>query len=144
MYDAILVPTDGSDGTDPAVEHGLTLAADYGATLHAVYVVDKRLYLAADGDEQTELVASMEAEGEEALAAIVERAEAAGVDVVTQLLEGVPYRDLLAYAEDADIDLVVMGTHGRTGPDRLANLGSTTERVVKQASMPVLTVRIAD
>ena len=143
MYDAILLPTDGSDGTDAALEHALTLAADYGATLHAVYVVDKRLYLAADDDEErNEVVESLESEAETALSGVREAAAEAGVEVVTESRHGVPFRDITGYAESEGIDLIVMGTHGRTGREKLANLGSTTERVVKNSEVPVLTVRI--
>ena len=144
MYDDILLPTDGSEGTDAALEHALTLAADYGATLHALYVVDRRLYLAADDEgEREEIVETLETEAEEALAAVAEAAEERGVETRTERRDGVPYRDVLAYVDEADIDLVVMGSHGRTGRDRLTSLGSTSERVVKNSAVPVLTVRIS-
>jgi len=145
MYDAILLPTDGSDGTEAALEHALTLAADYDATLHALYVVDRRLYLAADdGDDRADIVETLETEADAALSTVADRAAEAGVETVTERRDGVPFRDILSYTDRAAIDLVVMGTHGRTGRERLASLGSTSERVVKQSGVPVLTVRMPE
>jgi nucleotide-binding universal stress UspA family protein len=142
MYDAILLPTDGSDGTEAALAHALTLAADYDATLHALYVVDKRLYLAADDEEREEILERLEGAADEALSSVAERASEAGVATVTERRHGVSYRDILAYADEAAVDLVVMGSHGRTGRERLTSLGSTSERVVKSSERPVLTVRL--
>lgn len=144
MYDDILVPTDGSEGTTETLRHALHIAEDNDATLHGIYVVDKRIYLAADDDEREAVATEMEDDGETALADVKHGAEDAGVPVETELRRGVPYRDIIAYAEEAGIDMVVMGTHGRTGKDRITNLGSTTERVVKNSEQPVLTVRIGD
>lgn len=144
MYDAILLSTDGSDGTDAALEHAVTLAADYGATLHALYVVDKRLYHAAEAEEREEIVDALEEEADDAIQTVLERAEAAGVDTTTASRHGIPYRDILSYVDEEGIDLMVMGTHGRTGRERLASLGSTSERVVKRCEVPVLTVRLPD
>ena len=63
--------------------------------------------------------------------------------VVTETREGVPHDTILEYAEEADVDVVVMGTHGRSGLDRYL-LGSVTERVVRSAEVPVLTVRMEE
>lgn len=71
---------------------------------------------------------------------VSERADRAGIDVTTAVTEGTPARTIVQEADDDDV--IVMGTHGRTGPDRLANLGSTTERVVKNGDVPVLVVDI--
>ncbi|MFB6170701.1 MAG: universal stress protein [Haloarculaceae archaeon] len=142
MYDDILVPTDGSEGTAETLRHALHIAEDNDATIHALFVVDKRIYLAADEDERESLAEELTETGEAALAEVSDAAETAGVPVRTELRRGVPYRDILTYAEDADVDLVVMGTHARTAKDRITHLGSTTERVVKNSERPVLTVRM--
>ena len=142
MYDRILVPTDGSAGTATTLEHAAHVAAASDATVHVCYVVDRRLYLAAEADTQEEVVASLEARGDEAIEAAAERLREAGLDVVTERREGVPHRELAAYAAAADADLVVMGTHGRTGRDRMASLGSVTERVLEAVDVPVLVVDI--
>ena len=142
MYDDILVPTDGSEGTGETLRHALHIAEDNDATLHGLFVVDKRIYFAADEGEREDVAQNITADGEDALAVVSDAAEDADVPVRTELRRGVPYRDILAYAEDADVDLVVMGTHARTAKDRITHLGSTTERVVKNSERPVLTVRM--
>ena len=146
MYDTILVPTDGSPTADRALREALDLASEIGATLHVLYVVDTSAAgWAAIGDEEfgVEVNQGLEylrKEGEEATAEAIEAAREAGVEVVTAIDDGTPYRGILEYAEEQDIDLLVMGTHGRTGLDRYL-LGSTTERVVRRSPVPVLTVR---
>ncbi|MDS0222096.1 universal stress protein [Haloarcula sp. S1AR25-5A] len=142
MYDSVLVATDGSSGTTETLAHATSIARDNDATLHGLYVVDKRLYLAADKDNQDEVRQSLEEEGEVALDDIAVGGEEAGVEVVTKMEEGIPHKTITDYAEREDIDLIVMGTHGRTGRDRVANLGSVTERVVQSAPVPVLVVHI--
>jgi nucleotide-binding universal stress UspA family protein len=142
MYDSVLVATDGSSGTTETLAHATSIARDNDATLHGLYVVDRRLYLAADKSNQDEVRQSLEEEGEVALDDIVVGGEESGVEVVTTMEEGIPHKTITDYAEQEDIDLIVMGTHGRTGRDRVANLGSVTERVVQSAPVPVLVVRI--
>ncbi|MFB6090957.1 MAG: universal stress protein [Halobellus sp.] len=142
MYDRILVPTDGSDGTRQALEHALDIADTRDATVHALSVVDRRLYLAAGEEQKPDLKASLEEDAHEAVGRVAEDAAAAGVDCETVVREGVPYRVILEYAEEADVDLIVIGTHGRSGRDKLANLGSVTERVVENTERPILVVRM--
>ncbi|AXG07497.1 universal stress protein [Haloplanus rubicundus] len=143
MYDAILVPTDGSEGVDRTLEHAVEMARRYDATIHALYVVDRRFELAADEDRE-DLVERLTDRGEAAVAAVAEAAEDAGVDAVTGVREGIPYKTILEYAAEADVDVIAMGTHGRTGRDRLAHLGSVTDRVVENAAVPVFVVNIGD
>jgi nucleotide-binding universal stress UspA family protein len=144
MYDRILVPTDGSSGTDETLEHAFHVAADNDATVHALYVVDRRLFLAADEDTQDDVIATLEAEGEAALDAVETAGDEAGVEVVRERREGIPHTEITDYAADIDADLLVMGTHGRTGRDRVASLGSVTERVVENVGRPTLVVDIGD
>jgi nucleotide-binding universal stress UspA family protein len=144
MYDRILVPTDGSSGTDETLEHALHVAADNEATVHALYVVDRRLFLAADEDTQDDVIATLEAEGEAALDAVETAGDEAGVEVVRERREGIPHTEITDYAAEIDADLLVMGTHGRTGRDRVASLGSVTERVVENVGRPTLVVDIGD
>jgi nucleotide-binding universal stress UspA family protein len=145
VYDTILVPTDGSEGADRAVEHALELAATYDATVHALFVVDTAALV--DLDEaavDSDLVAeSLGDRGQEAVERIADRAEAAGVDVETAVERGRPVRAILDYVEAQDVDLVVMGTRGRSGLDRLL-LGSVAEKVLRRSPVPVLTVRHGD
>jgi len=144
MYDRILVPTDGSSGTAETIDHAAHIAADNDATLHVLYVVDGGVYLAADADAKDDIAASMQQEGERALEAATDELDGTDLAVVTDLREGVPHREIIEYAEAEDIDLVTMGTHGRTGRDRLASMGSVTERVLEGVELPVLVVDIDD
>jgi nucleotide-binding universal stress UspA family protein len=139
MYDDILIPTDGSDASKRAVEHAIDMARTYDARLHALYVVDTGAYSTLDVGAEM-LLDALEEEGEATVKRVEEMAGDAGVSVSTEIASGTPHRTILDYAEDHDVDLIVMGTHGRTGLDRYL-LGSVTERVVRTADVPVLTVR---
>lgn len=142
MYDRIVVPTDGSAGTRRAIEHALELAEAHGATVHAIYVVNTASYASLPMEASWEGLDEMLREDAEAALADVERlAEEVGVPVDTAVLDGSPSREIVRFAERIDGDLIAMGTHGRGGIDRLL-LGSVAERVVRSASMPVLTVRV--
>ncbi len=140
MYENILVPTDGSKGATGAVEHGLGIAEEYGATVHGVYVVEPVYVMEARTEK---LIESMRAEGTRAVEELADMAEQRGLESVTEVRMGPPHRELLDYAEEHDIDLIVMGTHGRTGLNRFL-LGSVTEKVVRLSNVPVLTVRAGD
>ena len=144
MYDRILVPTDGSADTERAVEHAAELAVAHGAELHAIYVVNSATFAGLPMETSWEGIDDvLREEGESALERVEEVVAEYGVPVATRLLEGSPSRRIVEYAESEDCDLVVMGTHGRGGIDRLL-LGSVAEGVVRASSVPVLTVRVGD
>lgn len=144
MYDKILVPTDGSAGVERAVAHAVDLADIHGASLHALYVVNTASYSSMPMETSFEHVRDMLGEeGETALERVRELADEADVGVETVIVDGSPSKEIVRYAEDDDCDLVVMGTHGRGGIDRLL-LGSVAERVVRSSQVPVLTVRVGD
>lgn len=139
MYETILVPTDGSDVATRAGEHAVELASKHDATVHVLYVADVRMSpISSDMDEAAvrELVAESD---EQPTADVVAMAERAGVPVVETLQIGVPHECIEDYVVEEGVDLVVMGTHGRTGIERVA-LGSVAERVVRTSPTPVLTV----
>ncbi|NEU55502.1 universal stress protein [Halorussus sp. MSC15.2] len=141
MYDRILVPTDGSEQS-PVATHALNVAELCDATVHALYVVDEKAldYQPSEaGREETR--AARESEGEAALASIEAAAEDRGVEVVTAIEEGTPAQTIVEYADEQDAEMVVMGTHGRSGVDRYV-LGSVTEQVVRTSEVPVLTVNL--
>ena len=142
MYDWVLVPTDGSTASEDAIEHAIDLAAKYGATLHALYVVDAGTYSSLEA--AADVVADeLRAEGTEAVEAIAAQAEDAGVTAETAIETGIVHRSIVDYVDNEDIDLVVMGTHGRTGVGRFL-LGSVAEKVIRTADAPVMTVRATD
>jgi len=142
MYDNILLPTDGSSATVQALDHARSIAEDKDATIHVLYVLDKRHYLAADDDMKEEIRRSLEEEGTRALDDARISIEDSGLEAQTEHIEGVPHKTIVEYANEHGMDLIVMGTHGKTGRDRVASLGSTTERVVKNAEKPVFVVEL--
>jgi nucleotide-binding universal stress UspA family protein len=142
MYERILLPTDGSTATERAVEHAVDLARKYDATIHALYVIDAGMYSSLEAGADI-VIDALEDEGEAAVESVERAAAEAGVEVETTVTSGTAHQTILDYAEEADVDLIVMGTHGRTGLNRYL-LGSVTERVVRTAEVPVLTVRMQE
>ncbi|QSG08324.1 universal stress protein [Halapricum desulfuricans] len=140
MYDRILLPTDGSEEIEPVIEHAVELAAHHDATLHALYVLDTASLNSLPMETSWDTISSiLEEEGAAALDVIDEYAD--DVVIERKIVEGSPSRRIVQYAEDEGMVLIVMGTHGRGGIDRLL-LGSVAERVVRTSSVPVLTVRV--
>ena len=141
-YERILVPTDGSDGANVAVDCATDLATTYGAELHTVSVVDTG---AMAPDVQFDVIMDqLQNRAQAAVETVAETAREAGIeDTQTAMLEGRAYDAIKSYAEDERIDLIVMGTHGRSGLDRYL-LGSVAEKLVRTASVPVLTVRMPE
>lgn len=137
MYNDILIPTDGSEGSMAAVDQAIELTNANDATLHTLYVVQTNI---GSDEGLAGAYQAFEEAGEAAIDAVIERAEAAGVGAVeSSIAHGTPHRAIIEYVEDRGIDIVVMGTHGRTGLDRYL-LGSVTEKVVRLSPVPVLTV----
>jgi nucleotide-binding universal stress UspA family protein len=139
MYDNILVPTDGSAASEGAVDHAIELAKQYDATLHALYVVDTGAYSSMEVGSDI-VIEALQEEGNQAVDRVANRAEDAGVAVETSVRTGIAHRSIVEYVSEEGIDLVVMGTHGRTGVGRFL-LGSVAEKVVRTADAPVMTVR---
>jgi nucleotide-binding universal stress UspA family protein len=143
MYDRVLVPTDGGAAMEPVYREAADLADLSGADLHAVSVVDGSAIagLRTAGGEAV----TVEAARDRAKAA-VERAadvvEDAGVEATTEVRTGPPHEEILDAREEAGCDVVVMGTHGRSGLDRVL-LGSVAERVIRLSEVPVVTVPLS-
>lgn len=140
MYTDILLPTDGTKGTRRAVDHAVALAAEHGARLHALYVVDTgQMGFVATPDDIGETKRRLQRRGEEVLSEVGADADAAGVDCLTTVASGIPEDEILEYVEEHGVDLVVMGKRGLLDPDRHF-LGSTTDRVLKRTGVPVQAV----
>ncbi|MEM4782323.1 MAG: universal stress protein [Halalkalicoccus sp.] len=139
MYESILVPTDGSEQAGEAIPHAFDLAEQYGATVHALCVVDRA---AARQLTPTKAESTMEAVEEEARRVtreIEERAEEAGIDCVAAIEEGAPDDAILRYIDDHGIDMVVIGGRKRSATGKLL-FGSVTQSVVLHADVPVTVV----
>lgn len=139
-YDDVLLATDGSEYADAAVEPAVEVAAAFDATVHVHHVVDARNAAASGGyNPPSEVIEELREGGEEIVDRVASRVREAGPEVTTGVDQGVPAESLLEYAQESSIDAIAMGTAGRTGLDRFL-LGSTTERVIRHADVPVLAV----
>ena len=145
MFARVLIPTDGSDAAQPAVDAAIELAETHGATLHVLHIVDQPTSVSGMGEGVPgldNLLDALEKEGQKATTDVAARAKDRGIETTTAVRQGNPHDDILSYAEENDIDVIVMGTHGRTGVKR-ALLGSVTEDIVRHSEIPVLTVHRA-
>ncbi len=144
MYDSILLPTDGSTPARNAVEHGIDLAAAFDATVHALYVIETRAHyvFTAAGHDPEEMEEYREY-GDRLTAQVVEMAGERDLEGRSAVTAGSVAQEIVSYATDNDMDCIVMGAQGRSGIDDYL-VGSTTEKVVRTADVPVTTVRYAD
>ncbi len=145
MYQRILVPVDGSATSDAGLAEAIKLGTLTGAALRLVHVVDLMPYAGFDlsAAYTGDLMPLLRAGGKATLAAAGAKVQAAGLNFDTQLLETFLERaseSILTEAKIWNADLIVIGTHGRRGIDRLV-MGSDAEQVLRQASAPVLLVR---
>lgn len=143
MYDDILVPTDGSGGMRRVTDHALALAELCEATVHVLYVVDETAYATVPDDTRQRVREALEGDGRTATKAIAERAFERDLDVNREVRWGDPAVAIIAYAVENDVDLIVMGTRGKTGFERYL-LGSVAEKVVRVSPVPVVTVHAGD
>ena len=134
MFETILLATDGSDAAMNATGTALELADRFDATLHALFVIDHR-FVAHEFDA---VVEKAEAEGENALEQVEAEAETVGRDVTLHLRRGIPHDEIIDAIDDYGADLVVVAATGASGLDRVVNLGSTAERVIRRASVHVM------
>ncbi len=135
----ILIATDGSEYTKEAVQTGLQLAKILGAEVTALYVIDQTSFVSFPIDSSIVSVYSLlENEGKRAVEEVRKDGEQLGLKVNPVVAEGSPTRKIVEMA--ADMDLVVMGTLGRSAISKLF-MGSVAERVTRYAPCPVLVVR---
>ena len=144
MFTRILVPTDFSAPSDAALEYARTVATRFGASLHLLHVAEDpyRAFYTAEV-----FVPEIEGLREEILDNVVGRLnqkvtpeDVSELHMTTDAVIGTPAWSIVEYAGAHDIDLIVMGTHGRGGMSHLV-VGSVAEKVVRTAPCPVLTVR---
>jgi nucleotide-binding universal stress UspA family protein len=142
MYETILVPTDGSTEAEKGAREGVSLAAALGATLHGLYVVEEGTNPWESEAIEDQLDRAREY-GQGILDELGAQASDAGVTYESEVSVGpAPHEKIIEYAEEADADLIVMGSgyHGQIG----GLLGSTADKVLRSAEIPVLTVRRTD
>mgnify|MGYP000675092798 CR=1 FL=1 len=137
MYDQLLFPTDGSEPAESVFDYALQIAAEHDATIHVLTVVDTSQDSFAR--VRDDVIDVLEQDGEAIVAKAAQRATERGISVVSEVLQGEPYTTIIEYSTQADIDCIVMPTHGRQGLQRFI-LGSVTERVINTAAVPVVAV----
>lgn len=148
MYERILVPFDGSATSSEALAEAVRIARFCSSRLRLIHVVDPLLYitgLEVGGVYMNEIVPGLLAAAEELLRKARESIEAQGVSVETEVLQSAGERVARIITEQAaewNADLIVIGTHGRRGVDRVI-MGSDAELVARTATVPVLLVRAA-
>lgn len=140
MIDTVVIATDGSASVRRAVGTGLDLADRFDAAVHAVYVVDEGQIDALPERLREEIRDALDEQGREALGAVSDRAPDG---VTTTVREGRPAAEICDYAGSVGADVVVSGTRGRHGEHSFL-LGSVAEDLVRNCSVPILTVRQVD
>mgnify|MGYP001305255235 CR=1 FL=1 len=144
MFKRILVPTDGSDITDKAVDKAIGLAKSVGATLYAISVKEPFPYSAISEMQPTppqEFFDAQERIAAKRLALVTDAAKAAGVACQAHSVEALhPWEAIIDHAKRNECDLVVMASHGRRGVSALL-LGSETQKVLTHSTVAVLVVR---
>jgi universal stress protein A len=141
---SILVPTDFSDTADAALDYAFVIAARFGAAVHLLHVIDDPFVAGGLGAEAyiAEAPVLRSALLNDAQSRLAHRAvpRHAGATLDSEVLFGHGAKTIAEYAQERGVNLIVMGTHGRTGVAHLL-LGSVAERLVRIAPCPVLTVR---
>jgi len=141
-YRRLLCPVDFSDASDNAFQVATDLAVILKADLHVMHVfqmpasaLPEGVYEVPDGVED-----KIKDNLSKRLNEFVERISTSKINITTGLSEGFPHVEIINSADETNADMIVMGTHGRTGFSQLL-LGSVAERVLRTSSVPVLTVR---
>jgi nucleotide-binding universal stress UspA family protein len=142
MYEQMLIPYDGSKEAKRGATHGIELAAQLGSTVHGLYVINlpgapRSLSLR---DDEEELRQEYRDYGKQELQALEEIAADHGVEFEHHMVSGSPGEEIVKFATDEEMDVIVMGSAYR---GKLGNLlGGTTDRVVRSATVPVITQRM--
>lgn len=144
MFKHILVPVDGSETAQKAVEKAAGLAQAFGSAVSVIYVIDPYPFTGLGSDfayGQAEYLSAATAEAEQAIQAARQTLTQAGIALTTKVVEEhATWRGILDAAKTFGADLIVMGSHGRHGIEKVV-LGSVAQRVLSHAHLPVVVVR---
>ncbi len=138
MYETILVPTDGSDPANRAVEHALAVADRYDASVHALYCVETHRYGEPALSTTAIVLDQLEEQGQAMLEEIRDRAANAGIECTSEVCHGRPWEATLEVGDKVEADLIIIGYQGQSHT-RTRKIGSAAERIVRSADRPVLT-----
>jgi nucleotide-binding universal stress UspA family protein len=141
LYRNIVIATDGSENTQTAIAYGIELAKLSRATVYALHVIDTAHIISEGWTVGKKTIREMmKAEGEKMLSEIKRIGKDSGIEVKEVLLHGHPSEEIINFAENNNIDLIVMGTLGKTGLDRFL-IGSIAGKVARNSKVPVMVVR---
>jgi nucleotide-binding universal stress UspA family protein len=149
MYETVLVPVDGSEQSERAVDHALEIAEKFESTLHVLHAIDDRgsgraaeavSELSRNASERQEMNERRKQAGTELTDGVIERAREATIDAEAVVLRGDPAEVITDYAEQKEIGLIVLGARGRSAVGKFL-LGNVAGKVARHATTPVLLVR---
>lgn len=138
----ILVATDFSDFSTAAIEYASSLALLYGARIHLVHVIEPGPIVGVHNVElnTSGLMTELEANTQEQMRKFVYWKLKNNTNLEQVILQGEPHREIVRYAQEHEIDLIVIASHGRTGLAHIL-MGSVAERIVRLSPIPVLAVK---
>jgi nucleotide-binding universal stress UspA family protein len=142
MFKKILCPLDFSEFTDEIVDYAVSIAGKYGAELHFLHVIPNLNYYTPyesflTPENLIALESSIETEVGKDFDKIMKKID---MPVKKIIKSGAPFVEIIEYVKAESIDLIVMGTHGRSGIEHIL-IGSVAEKVVRKSPCPVLTIR---
>lgn len=141
-FQRILVATDFSETSSHAVKYAIEMARTFGAELHVLHVLETEIPLMVDGIAYLppHLIEEIEKGAATQLEQVIPPEERNNLSVILSLRRGSAFMEIIGYARDQQMDLIVMGTHGRGALSHVL-LGNVAEKVVRKAPCPVLTIR---
>ena len=139
-FKKILVPVDFTEYSDQAISYAEMLAKTFHAEILLFHVIEQFTYSVSDTIQVMDHYTTLKEIAQQMLDTKKKQLGKKGLVVKTLVLKGNPALEIVKYSENKRMDLIVMGSHGRTGIQHLV-LGSVAERVVRMASCPVLTVK---
>lgn len=141
-FQRILLATDFSETSRYAVEYAILLAKTFGAALHVLHVMESEILAMPDGVTYLppDYFEELEKQSADRLEKVIDSEERKRLTVSLILRKGSPFLEIIRYARDQQMDLIVLGTHGR-GALAHVLLGSVAEKVVRKSTCPVLTIR---
>lgn len=142
LFKRILVATDGSESAEKAASHAVNIAKAAGAELYALYVISTKHSVTTRSVKgwTHEFEEGLAKRGQAAICNVEQLGKEAGLKVKPVSLRGIPAEEILNYAEKNGIDLIVMGTKGLKGIEKLL-IGSVAENVIRHSKVPVMIVR---
>jgi len=137
----ILIAVDGSDYSIRAAEYGISVAKKIGAEILVVFVVDEVvLYQISKIIERETVERELNEDGKGYIKHVVSLAQKENVLSSSIITRGKPFERIVSLAKDSHVDMIVMGTYGRRGADRIL-MGSVAQGVIEYASCPVLVIK---